>query len=57
MLALHDPDNGLMPGDSFLRMTKAMERFLIGQSILILGSTTTGEGKWLDDDLLSANGD
>jgi hypothetical protein len=36
---------GLMPGDSFLRMTKAVERLLIGQSKLILGSAATSEGK------------
>jgi hypothetical protein len=46
-----------MPGDSFLRMTKAVERLLIGQSKLILGSAATGEGKWPDNDLLSANED
>jgi hypothetical protein len=38
-------------------MTKAMERLLIGQPELILGSAAIGKGKWPDSDLLSANED
>lgn len=47
---------GLMLGSSFLTMN-GMERLLISQSTLILRSAATGEGKWPDYDLLSANED
>lgn len=47
----------LMLGDSFLRTMKGMERLLLSQSTLILGSAATDEGKWPDYDLLSANED
>jgi hypothetical protein len=48
---------GLMLGDSFLRTMNGMERPLISQSTLILGSAATGGGKWPDYDLVSANED
>ena len=47
----------LVPGDSFLRMMKGVERLLIGQSKLIFGSAATSEGKWPDNDLLNVNED
>ena len=48
---------GFMLGSSFLRTMNGMERLLISQSTLILGSAATDEGKWPDYDLLRANED
>jgi|ERR1700722_6170683 hypothetical protein len=47
----------LMLGDSFLRKMKGMERLLMSQSALILGSAATDEGKQPDYDPLNANQD
>ena len=46
-----------MLGNGFLRTMNGIERLLISQSTLILGSTATDEGKWPNYDLLGANED
>ena len=56
-LAIDIQSIGLMLGSSFLRTMNGMERLLISQSTLILGSAATDEGKWPDYDLLRANED